>query len=57
MGWIVDFFGALQAPIQPIPQVQAVGAFQNLGVENGFSNNQVQQYFMPQLIEQPKTEK
>lgn len=55
MGQIVDFFGAPQAPIQPVPQIQVGGAIQNLGIayNDKFPNNQVQQRVMPQSVEQP----
>lgn len=49
MGQITDFFRAPQTPIQPVPQIQAVGEIQNPEVVNngGFPNNQVQQQVCP----------
>lgn len=45
MGLIVDYFGAPQVLIQPVPRVQVVGAIQNPGVIDNkrHPNNQVQQ--------------
>lgn len=44
MSRIIDFFSVPQALTHPIPQVQVVGAVQNLGIANneGCLNNQVQ---------------
>lgn len=52
---ITDLFGAPQAPIQPVPQIQALGATQNLGVANneGFHNNQVHKELFPNQLNNP----